>query len=620
MMNKNTSRRVRFLSFSFLYNNIAKNGGRDGRTLGRWASLALSLLMVLSAFVPMLALPTFAVGGVARDITKNSDILTSGFYYPGLMTDGEEAGGSYSLGSAYVTLTATEDIGALYISFNTADEEYTVWCGNESVLVGGEGFLHEYIDIGSIFGSTKSVKLSFSSERSISEIRVLSVGERPDFVQVWNEPTENADLLLFSSHSDDDQLYFAGLIPLYVSRGYNVQVAYFTYHPDTPVRRHELLNGLWAAGCRNYPIYDTTIPDFRIDNYESTMAEFDRRGFSREMLEEYIVSTVRRTHPLVLVTHEPEGEYGHGMHIALSALIRELLPALGDRTKYTDSAKQYGIWKVQKTYLHDYEEGKITLPIDTPLDYFGGRSAFAVSQDAFRLHTSQHYYSLTSWLYGSEAYPITKSSQITTDNPSYFGLFESLVGEDKNKNDMFENLLSYSEAEKQGTPYPSGHALLAESYESELDALKDRAEAAESALSTATEKIGSLEAELAKALEKIGTLEAELEAIEGGEGYSKLEAELEAERGRVSSLEGELEALRAEKEALEAELSDAKAKLEAFEDGQGADDGELDRSRVLIIFLSTLVAILIILLIVVIIILSIPRNKPRRRRPKRGIR
>ncbi len=551
-------------------------------------------------------------GGVAVDITKSCTIRAEGFYSTDRLTDGKCAAGAYSYGASGVKITATEPIGSLYIVFNTATEGYKISSGASTRGYGESGFLHEFVDVSADFGETDEITLAFSASRNISEIYVFSEGARPDWVQVWQEPTDRADLLLFSSHSDDDQLYFAGLIPLYVARGYNVQVAYFTYHPDDYVRRHELLCGLWEAGCRNYPIYDLEIPDFRIDDYALTMAEFERRGFSRESIEDYIISVIRRTHPLVLVTHEPEGEYGHGMHIALSALIRETASYSADRTKYPESAKKYGLWEVQKIYLHDYDENKITLPIDTPLDYFGGRTAFGVSQDAFRHHTSQHYYSLTSWLYGSEAYPITRSSQIYTDNPSYFGLFSSRVGDDKNKNDIFENLLSYAEAERSGKAYPTGAGLLAESYESEIAELVSSLEASKAETEAARKKIKELEdtilslgADSEEARRELeGKLEAELAKV------AELESKISVANATLATLKAELELLKSDKNTLEGEREELGGKIEQLR-------GEADALRASVVVLSVLTAVFALVAIASIAMIAMQsRRRSIRRRSK----
>ena len=65
----------------------------------------------------------------------------------------------------------------------------------------------------------------------IIKFQVLGEGELPDWVQTWEPPCTEADLLLISSHSDDEQLFFAGILPYYaVERQMEVQVAYVVQH------------------------------------------------------------------------------------------------------------------------------------------------------------------------------------------------------------------------------------------------------------------------------------------------------------------------------------------------------------------------------------------------------
>ena len=87
-----------------------------------------------------------------------------------------------------------------------------------------------------------------------NSIFVFSEGKTPDYVQKWEVGEPETDLLLCATHSDDDQLFFAGLIPYYAGHmGLRVRVAYFVNHYDTYNRTHELLDGLWHCGLKYYP-------------------------------------------------------------------------------------------------------------------------------------------------------------------------------------------------------------------------------------------------------------------------------------------------------------------------------------------------------------------------------
>ena len=67
------------------------------------------------------------------------------------------------------------------------------------------------------------------------------------------------------------------------------------------------------------------------------------------------------------------------------------------------------------------------------------RTAYQVTQEAFKKHISQQQSKYPQWLNG-EYNEYTKASDITTNNPMYWGLYYSSVGSDKYKNDLFENI------------------------------------------------------------------------------------------------------------------------------------------------------------------------------------
>lgn len=405
-------------------------------------AVILAMLCVILSF----PLHTHGQDDTASNITSKTNISQEGFSSFSRLTDGQSSSGAICENGGTLTLHAKEPIGSIYILFNSDPTEWKITSSDSSYTGGKNGFLHEYIDISEIFGLTSDIKLEFDGYFSISELYIFSCGDKQDWVQIWNEPCENADLLLYSAHSDDDQLFFAGLIPLYVSKGYRVQVAYLTYHPESVRRRHELLDGLWTAGTRYYPIYEK-FDDFLIESLDGTIDYYERLGTSYEELENFVIETTRRTKPLVVVTHDINGEYKHGMHMLLSKLVCDSVQICPDETKYPASASKYGTWTVQKTYIHLYGENKIVLDIDTPLEYFGGKTAFQVSQQAFLKHYSQSDTWFYPWLLGKNGRKITSSKQISKYNPAYYGLYDSAVGSDTKKNDMFENIVTYSECE-----------------------------------------------------------------------------------------------------------------------------------------------------------------------------
>jgi LmbE family N-acetylglucosaminyl deacetylase len=245
-------------------------------------------------------------------------------------------------------------------------------------------------------------------------------------------------MLLLVSHSDDDQLFFAGLLPLYAGEnGAKVQVAYFTNHNDVANRRHELLDGLWHTGVRNYPII-ASFPDLYSESLEGALDVYESYGgYTQDDFNGFVYDLIQETRPLVVVTHDIDGEYGHGTHILCTSATIDAISKCSVPDGYGDID---GKWHVAKLYLHLYGENRLTLDIDKPLSAFDGKTAFKVSQEAFGYHLSQHWTWFYGWLYGKNGAEITLSTEITTHSPREYGLYFSAVGMDTTHTDMLENI------------------------------------------------------------------------------------------------------------------------------------------------------------------------------------
>ena len=301
--------------------------------------------------------------------------------------------------------------------------------------IGKDNIMHEYIELDE---ETNDITLDYKDDAIITDIYVFSKKEEiPWWVQRWEKECDKADLLLIPAHADDEHLFFAGLIPTYVARGYKVQIAYLTYHADNPLRYHELLDGLWNAGVTNYPVMGG-IPDAYSKSLDWALENLEKDSLTEDDVIKYQVSLIRRFHPDVVVTHAENGEYGHGQHILSNYILKKALPISDMATKFKDLDGK--TWKPKKVYFHSADGTGLYLDIDKPLDYFDGKTAFNVSQDSFRFHSTQlHSGWLYGWIYGDDD-SIHSSKQITKYSPNYYTLYYSSVGEDKNNNDLFENI------------------------------------------------------------------------------------------------------------------------------------------------------------------------------------
>lgn len=370
-----------------------------------------------------------------------------------------------------VTLSSDSPVYSLYIEFDRIFGEWSLSDGSVSVVCGKDGFLHEYVDVASAFGyAPKKLTLTFTgAEASVSEIYAFGNGELPSWVQVWEPPCERADLVLFSTHVDDEQLFFAGILPYYAGeRKLAVEVVYFTTPFTYHNRQHEQLNGLWTVGVRSYPISGEFI-DAYSESAKKAYSDQEQYGFSRDDMVLFQVEMIRRFRPHVIVGHDINGEYSHGQHIINCETLMEALPLAADETFDPDSAAKFGVWDTPKTYIHLWKENEIVMDWDTPLEAFGGKTAFEVTQEGFLCHKSQQWTWFRNWIFGKNN-TIKKASQIKSYSPCKYGLYRSTVGTDKNGGDMFENIpLSYAEIKAE----EERQALLESAAESERISLEE---------------------------------------------------------------------------------------------------------------------------------------------------
>ncbi|MHB8963678.1 MAG: PIG-L deacetylase family protein, partial [Saccharofermentanales bacterium] len=296
----------------------------------------------------------------------------------------------------------------------------------------GNGFLNEYIPMEK---TARQVRISIEADgrpASVARLTAYSRGSPPEHVQQWAPPLEKADMLVLPTHADDELLYFGGVLPTYAGeQKKKVQVAYLTYH-DTP-RTREQLAGLWITGVVNYPVI-SSFPDQYAASYEDA-----KRVYSESEVLGFQIMLLRRFRPDVVVGHDLDGEYGHGMHIMNARMLTQALTLSEDPAQYPESAELYGTWTVKKCYLHLYDENKVVMDWLTPLAAFDGLNAWEVAKLAYAEHVSQHVFKYRVRIEGP-------------NDCRLFGLYFSAVGPDTGRNDLFENIIR--EPEATATPSP----------------------------------------------------------------------------------------------------------------------------------------------------------------------
>lgn len=281
------------------------------------------------------------------------------------------------------------------------------------------GFLANLYEIAP---GAKYVSVKFSQpKQGINKIRVFGEGDLPATVVKWNPPHEKCDLMVISTHMDDEWLWFGGIIPLYDTvQGKDVQVVYMT--DCGRLRRAEALNALAVAGVRTYPVF-LEFKDERIDSLNKTL---DHWG-GKEGLMQVMVALLRCYKPEVILTHDWDGEYGHNQHILTSRCMETVIEAAADASQYPESAEKYGAWQVKKLYRHLEKKSPIQFDWHVSYPELGGRTLLQTADDAMQENASQIKY-----------YQVEDHGEY--DN-SLFGLSYSVVGDDAEHKDLFENVV-----------------------------------------------------------------------------------------------------------------------------------------------------------------------------------
>jgi len=230
-----------------------------------------------------------------------------------------------------------------------------------------------------------TAKVSFLTERpgmTIAHLGLYSEGVLPDPFYGWKKSPGHLDYLIFSTHPDDDTLFMGGIIPTYgAEQGYVGTVAYVT----TPnrLRVNEAVMGVWAMGSVYYPFF----LEFRDLNDQRKVEH--RNKFLPEAVTLAVVRFLRQQRPLVVFTHDVNGEYGHWQHKIVSAAVLEACKLAADESYDPASARAYGTWEVKKCYIHLYPENPLVMDISTPLVSMGGKTALEIAGIAYAKHRTQ---------------------------------------------------------------------------------------------------------------------------------------------------------------------------------------------------------------------------------------
>lgn len=385
-----------------------------------------NLLAAAAAALLALCICSASADGYAQEIPLLA-VGEDGTEYPSV-TDGSYDRAELFAPGAVINLTSLEPeqkLYGLYLAWAAPPGNWLLLCDGVPRAHESNDYLHQYVPVE---GGAQTVSVVLPDGEALCYVKAYTQGVPPENVQIWQPPCQQADLLLFPAHADDEILFFGGVLAEYAGqRHLSTQVVYFSEYHN--VREHEKLDGLWACGVRNYPV-SAPFPDIK----PKTAAQA-RKLFDVEQATAFLVEQFRRFRPQIVVGHDVNGEYGHETHKLTAEIVRTALACSMDENAYPESAQAYGVWDVPKAYLHLWQENPIHLNCRKPLTAFGGQTALEAAANAYTKHVSQQW----CWFYVSD-----ENKYSIAD----FGLYRTTVGPDT-QDDMMENLTSYEDQRRQ---------------------------------------------------------------------------------------------------------------------------------------------------------------------------
>ena len=139
-----------------------------------------TLRFLFVSFFMILCLSSAAYGAQAEH--SGATFSVEGFSQPQRIYDANRSTYSSASGEARVTVSRTDGISSLYIEFDRLPQLWTLTdpVSGSSLTCGENTFLHEFVDVSSLFTSTPNeLVLTFPSGTAISDIYAFSAGDLP---------------------------------------------------------------------------------------------------------------------------------------------------------------------------------------------------------------------------------------------------------------------------------------------------------------------------------------------------------------------------------------------------------------------------------------------------------
>lgn len=229
-----------------------------------------------------------------------------------------------------------------------------------------------------------------------------------------------ADLMIICAHPGDEYLFLGGALPLYVGeQGRSAVVVYLS--SESEAQREQAKESLAVYGDRVQAVFG----DF---SYAYTSTKDDAAKYwDINAVTGYIVGVIREYKPAIVITHDRNGEYGHGAHYLAFDATYQAVPFAAQAGRYAESTALYGTWQVQRFFAHLYGETPVPLDRSQPLTHFDGMSALELDQACYQTYEKTYPIKMTDGDgYTCAKYGLVSAAEGTTFDPASGDLFDGI--------------------------------------------------------------------------------------------------------------------------------------------------------------------------------------------------
>ncbi len=228
------------------------------------------------------------------------------------------------------------------------------------------------------------------------------------------------DIMIICAHPGDEYLFLGGALPIYVGeQGRSAVVVYLS--SENEAQREQAKQSLSVYGDRVQAVFG----EF---SYAYTSTKDDATKYwDLNAVVAYMVGVIRQYKPAIVITHDRNGEYGHGAHYLTFDAAYQAVPFAAEAGRFAESSALYGAWRVQRFFSHLYGDNPVALDRSQPMTHFDGMSALELDQACYQTYEKTYPIKMTDGDgYTCAKYGLVSAVEGTEFDPTRGDLFAGI--------------------------------------------------------------------------------------------------------------------------------------------------------------------------------------------------